>query len=351
MANYISWYLVELERRLKGKLPTRKVIELQSEVEDHLRLSAEEVQRQGVEPMLAERLAIESFGNPRQFVHNTIRNLCAGHVSPRMLSAQSILTVIIITSFGYVGIQRDSSTLGLAALLLIPYAIISFITKRVPLKLSLGYSIILTPLLMVFAGYTMLSGSQVDSYVSRSNASEYIQYRNAERKNLEHSLDVLRTGILAYGLSPSAPNDTLVVGERTSMPSELMHNGEFVIPQSFNSGRLPFYRSTATNENSLIFTRSSGAETVANLAEAKKFWKMRAHDWEQLIVRAVHDNEVDTARMRSLIRSNNLDGHIAVHLGAPAILWGLGFMLPSSIVPVWFGWWLGFLKLKRRAMA
>ncbi|MBN9503678.1 MAG: hypothetical protein BGO01_04905 [Armatimonadetes bacterium 55-13] len=67
MSEYLHWYLVELRNRLDPKLPQRKVHEILSETEDHLKESARELAEEfgwnENDSMLA---AIQSYGDPEK---------------------------------------------------------------------------------------------------------------------------------------------------------------------------------------------------------------------------------------------------------------------------------------------
>ena len=65
MSKYINWYVVEIERRLQGRLPQDRVQELVREVEQHLESAKEELGD--------ERKAIERFGPVAQIAENLVR--------------------------------------------------------------------------------------------------------------------------------------------------------------------------------------------------------------------------------------------------------------------------------------
>lgn len=76
MANRIEWWLVEVERRLEGRMPADKVNEIVQEASEHLYEIRDEIQEQEH----GDRLAIERFGSPRSFC---IQVLNAFNTTPR----------------------------------------------------------------------------------------------------------------------------------------------------------------------------------------------------------------------------------------------------------------------------
>ncbi len=62
---YINWYLVEIERRLHGRLPNERVEVITRELEDHLLTAANELGD--------EQKAIDRFGQPSQVAENLVK--------------------------------------------------------------------------------------------------------------------------------------------------------------------------------------------------------------------------------------------------------------------------------------
>lgn len=70
MADRIEWYLVELERMLKGKVPDEDLRELQAETRSHLdaAVRADSTSDGGLESI--QQLAIHGFGSPDRLAHS-----------------------------------------------------------------------------------------------------------------------------------------------------------------------------------------------------------------------------------------------------------------------------------------
>ncbi|MEQ1823800.1 MAG: permease prefix domain 1-containing protein [Fimbriimonadaceae bacterium] len=71
MPDYIGWYLVELERRLRRKRSARATTDLLTETSAHLEEHANELMHKGMDRVDAERAAVSDFGDPR-FVANAV---------------------------------------------------------------------------------------------------------------------------------------------------------------------------------------------------------------------------------------------------------------------------------------
>ena len=65
MSRFVCWYVVELERLIKGHLPAAQVAETLGEVEAHLTDSAEEIAPTCLHGENPDELAVERFGSPR----------------------------------------------------------------------------------------------------------------------------------------------------------------------------------------------------------------------------------------------------------------------------------------------
>lgn len=64
MSRHINWYLVELERSLRGRIPGSQLVETLNEVEAHLLDDAEELAPHCLHGENPEQLAVDRFGSP-----------------------------------------------------------------------------------------------------------------------------------------------------------------------------------------------------------------------------------------------------------------------------------------------
>lgn len=121
MLDYISWYLVELERRLRRKRSARATTDLLIETRAHLEEHASELVAKGMDKVMAERMAVAEFGDP-QSVANAV--LGHGFLSRRTLGILSV--AFAICGFGlvvaplYGMINPNSSPVLTKALLALP---------------------------------------------------------------------------------------------------------------------------------------------------------------------------------------------------------------------------------------
>lgn len=73
MGRRIDWYLVELERMLKGRVPLETLHELQTETRAHLEATASNLAAKGCEPEASELEAVKCFGRPADVAWATLR--------------------------------------------------------------------------------------------------------------------------------------------------------------------------------------------------------------------------------------------------------------------------------------
>ena len=63
MAKYLEWYLVELEKKLEGKISAEAAFELLNQSEDHLSMIKQELMAAGMDELTSERAAVQRFGD------------------------------------------------------------------------------------------------------------------------------------------------------------------------------------------------------------------------------------------------------------------------------------------------
>ncbi|MFI5387202.1 MAG: HAAS signaling domain-containing protein [Fimbriimonadales bacterium] len=73
MGKYIDWYLVELEGRIKGRLPEAAIGETLAEVEQHLLACAGDLEKGGAALDEAEKEATRRFGSPTKIAWSLIQ--------------------------------------------------------------------------------------------------------------------------------------------------------------------------------------------------------------------------------------------------------------------------------------
>src|SRR5438552_4721501 len=92
MSKYINWYVVEIERRLQGRLPQERVQELVLEVEQHLESAKEELGD--------ERKAIAQFGPVAQIAEDLVRgNAGTWRFSP--IAAKAVIWLAVLGASSY----------------------------------------------------------------------------------------------------------------------------------------------------------------------------------------------------------------------------------------------------------
>jgi hypothetical protein len=64
MANRIDWYLIELERMLKGRISEEELADLEAETRSHLEAEVARQGESGMEVARGQRVAISAFGHP-----------------------------------------------------------------------------------------------------------------------------------------------------------------------------------------------------------------------------------------------------------------------------------------------
>lgn len=370
MANYIGWYLVELERRFKGILPMRKIIEIQHEVEDHMRSSVAESVSQKIEASVAERLAVESFGSPQRFVRTTLRQLALSQVSPTLRRIQAVSTVVLFALMGIAGTFYRGLPFALLLWLLIPYAILSYFTATTPWKTLVATCAIATPILMVSSGMLYLSGWYPDTYFSRSSANSYISIRRQNLRQIESSKILLNEARRIYGIeSIPEQNRTLVKDAKTTfgidpreqpasvaakmpgIPSWLMNNGEFLVPSKDYEHVAVYGIWRGQNVRQPLFFEEYELNTTATREMAAGLWKARGSKWASLLDKSKQIVTRDLGRIQSDLDHPNLSGSTALKLGGVAVLWTTGFVLLSSLIPASIGRIIRLRKIRRRVLA
>ncbi|MEQ1932521.1 MAG: permease prefix domain 1-containing protein [Fimbriimonadaceae bacterium] len=97
MLDYISWYLVELERRLRRKRSARATTDLLIETRAHLEEHAGEMIAKGMDKVNAERMAVADFGDPQ-----SVANAVLGHGHMSRSTYWALATCIALAGLGMV---------------------------------------------------------------------------------------------------------------------------------------------------------------------------------------------------------------------------------------------------------
>ncbi len=369
MANYIGWYLVEIERRFKGILPSRRIIELQREVEDHMLSSMEDAIAQKLDPTVAERLAVENFGSPASFVKKTIQSLCVGHVSPTLKMAQSALIVFMIVALGIAAVFYRGLPFSFLLLGLIPLAVISFLTKTTPWKVMLGSWAILTPIAMIASGLLIIQGWGYGSYFTKGQADTYIALRTKNLKQIEASAALLHQGMEIYRAgdhktdSPASLADARTIfgiqelpesvqrADTANIPTWLMKDGWYLVPSSTYSMNPTDLMWRDPSIRVPIFFDYPFEKTVKTFEEAKVMWKGRAPNWDSMLSSTAMSAKLELTRVKSLSSGYNFDGSVATSIGGAGMLVVLVCVGGCVVIPSALARMFALVRLRRRALA
>ncbi len=96
MAKYSDWYIVELEGYLKGRLPDIHRFEAIKELSNHFAEHVDELVEKGMDPVEAEKSAINSFGSPRKAAINFLANSRSARAGASIGTVGMVAVVLFI---------------------------------------------------------------------------------------------------------------------------------------------------------------------------------------------------------------------------------------------------------------
>lgn len=123
MLDYVNWYLVELERRLRGKRTAQASTDLLLETRAHLEERVSDLTAKGIDPVTAARAAITDFGDPASVVYAYTHPVDTPRKAPvwalALVAMGTCLGIPMLTSVsGILGVASANSAPGVVTLLL-----------------------------------------------------------------------------------------------------------------------------------------------------------------------------------------------------------------------------------------
>ena len=159
MAKYAEWYAVELDGYLKGRVSDVQRFEAIKEISNHFAEHVDDLVEKGLDPIQAEKIAIKTFGSPRQAAMNLIgltNNPRIGRLTNAIGALFIVLTIFdaILSLFAmalhfdipewtFVGaILSYQCVLGLLFVTTIALLLGTLLTKKVPVRILVSSSLI-----------------------------------------------------------------------------------------------------------------------------------------------------------------------------------------------------------------
>jgi len=224
VASYIDWFLVELDRRLEGRIGREHRFRVLSEAEDHLRSKADELAAVGMSPDAVERTAVASFGQPEmvafevsEATHSAKRAALGRWIVLFTAAAASCGLVALLLWGGWSGAIAKCAGILFAALL--PLIVGTAIGRRAhPLALAaLGVPFVLvTAVLMPITHVLVFDAPVAKSQLGfvremrQDDLETNLQLRSALQQGMDYyaSLRAHRTPV---GTPPQTPTGQFIV--------------------------------------------------------------------------------------------------------------------------------------------
>ncbi len=156
MLDYINWYLVELEHKLRNRRSAQATTDLLIETKSHIEEHAAELVAKGIDKVTAERMAVADFGDPRAVSASVLGR---GYLSRRACWTLSIAiglaSFCLVLAQLFATFQPDTFAVPIRVLLVVPWlglVVMAWIGFRTERWISLSASAILIGL----AGLTSL---------------------------------------------------------------------------------------------------------------------------------------------------------------------------------------------------
>ncbi len=139
MSKFVSWYVVELDGLLRGRIPADRLHSLLSEVENHLNEAIEDRVARGMSREEAELATLEAMGSPEKMAEAELR--LAGETPLRKWAFKATAGALIAMSvlWLFASLLPDTGfhpLIGIAWLLAAPVLIVGgFLARRLPWRL------------------------------------------------------------------------------------------------------------------------------------------------------------------------------------------------------------------------
>jgi hypothetical protein len=279
MSRFVNWYTVELERLLKGRLPSAQVAETLAEVEAHLTDSAEELAPSCVHGEDPEALAIERFGSPGKIAYHLINE--HGRRPYWRTAVPLVVWVLGAVAFGVAG-AGGPLTQGVFALIhaamwvcLTWFLWTGLKSRRVQTgAVTCAACVVLAGTSAVLPVYfTLADGKLLD----RGQLPGTVQDLRTDSQKLERQDAWLDRGIKAFAQNdPRAVPAEFRVGQgfRTYANTSLRVDNEGIeipitsLPRQYAPGE-PVPQTTGIQCSSV----GLGNGTAGDFADARKFWE------------------------------------------------------------------------------
>ncbi len=343
MGRRIEWYLVELERMLKGRVPLETVHELQTETKAHLEAVAASLTAKGCEPEASELEAVKCFGRPVDVAWATLRD----HGSRPGPWATWLVSGIALVAFlcPYVIWAVDVSALTLLHGWIAFYwlALTAFVVaglwSRRPLLIPVSATLGIAAIVMTF----VMSGQILElgpvggiGSIPRRDASRILANGAVEHEDFRKLIaefDKGEQGFQDDELVNLAARRVLVRGPFNSLPDVYQRSGSM----SFPPIRTYSYPFSPTPETLNIYRDALRSNSNEYRSEAIR-------------LQGVSDSFYDSVRAAIDAPSSTLNGTAAtMSFGGAGMLGGLGLALIGLTRGLW-GWRAKTL-LARRALA
>lgn len=285
MGKYIDWYIVELERMLKGSVQPDELASSLSEVEAHLTELSENLAplcKHAEEP---EKIAIERFGLPEKVAMSLV--MAKGQVAYWPIGI--VVAISVATSFTLkVVFQFSSLSTVISGFFLSVAAVILFVaygsikTRRVLVAaITIGSA----------SAYLFFTASDAFTYGCSRSAIEAAQLRNSIKEHpiieekLKNDLAWIDQGIEKYksgqaDKSSKQQDEKLQIGKYPAIVSTYDPEASRLIANTEYS-QIPFMRLDHVNVDSGI---------------ASKWWRNEAPQYRMNILRAMDNMNLDFNR-------------------------------------------------------
>lgn len=343
MGRRIEWYLVELERMLKGRVPLETLHELQTETKAHLEAAAASLTAKGCEPEASELEAVKCFGRPADVAWATLRDH-DGRPGPwATWLVSGIALVAFLCPFAIWAFDISAYPLLNGWIVFYWFALTAFVAaglwSRRPLLIPVSTTLGIAAIAMTY----VMSGQIVElgpvggmGSVPRRDASRILANEAVDReefRKLIAEFDKGKQGFQDDELVDIAARKVLVRGPFSSLPEVYRRSGGVNFPaiQTYS------YSVSLTTETLNIYrdalrSNSGGyrSEVIRLQGDSDRFYKS---------VRAAIDAPGSILNLTAATMS----------FGGAGISGGLGLALIGLIRGLW-GWRAKTL-LERRALA
>ena len=203
MASYIDWYLVELESRLRRRLPPERLHIVLSETSEHLIEKSSDLVAAGMDAEAADRASVREFGSPSRvafgLLEGPVSKWRAG-LGTFCVVAASLMVLLTATAYCAVG---EWASFGMWANFAAPISVFLVLAAACLARRSQGKVILACAIPIALLSGWIMSGNLVFRGVvqprDRITVDRFMA--NLEADDLRKELAVLERGIRHYGLS------------------------------------------------------------------------------------------------------------------------------------------------------